>query len=342
LNGWSFLKQGGSCRVKIYTLFFIVSAMTILIAAGLFSVQAGEGDNWQAMHPEWLWCDGFETQDTLTVNYQDVSSNGMSIVTGEAFEGMHSLRQTYIQGQVDAGWIIRVNNSGFPDHVFMRWYHKFEAGFQGFPPKMARIRYRLRSGDWSSPYAVHCWLETDGILALDVAATNSTQANSVGWLPIARSSFSFADAKKIGKWICFEMEVKLNTPGATDGLYRLWADDSLIVERTAVDLCGATTFKINEMMLDCYWNEGSPKAQSRYYDNLVISKQKIGPVTGMAVRKSVREVRSLSRAQSHCSIVVANRRRTALISGEQVYDIRGQQMRNDQVRPNEIYVSIKR
>jgi hypothetical protein len=98
LNGWSFLKQGGSCRVKIYTLFFIVSAMTILIAAGLFSVHAGEGDNWQAMHPEWLWFDGFETQDTLTVNYQDVSSNSMSVVTGEAFEGTHSLRQSYAQG----------------------------------------------------------------------------------------------------------------------------------------------------------------------------------------------------------------------------------------------------
>ena len=54
--------------------------------------------------------DGFESQDTLAVNYQDVSVNGMSVVTGEAFEGTHALRQIYTQGQVDAGWIIRVNN----------------------------------------------------------------------------------------------------------------------------------------------------------------------------------------------------------------------------------------
>ena len=29
-------------------------------------------------------------------------------------------------------------------------------------------------------------------------------------------------------------------------------------------------------MLDCYWNSGSPKEQSRYYDDLIISENKIG------------------------------------------------------------------
>jgi hypothetical protein len=309
----------------------VYGIVIIMITACFSGILAGESDNWQANHPAWLWCDGFESGDALTVNYQDVSTNGMSEVTGEAFEGTHSLRQTYTQGQVDAGWIIRVNNSGFPDHVFMRWYHKFEAGFQGFPPKMARIRNRLRSGDWSSPYAVHCWLETDGVLALDVAATNSTQANSAGWLPIARTSFSFANAKNIGRWICFEMEVKLNTPGAADGLYRLWADDSLIVQRTNVDLRGSLTNKINELMLDCYWNGGSPKAQSRYYDNFVISTQKIGPVASTTVCRSSRKVFSRNRTSSRCSIVLADRR-SFIHSGEQVFDIRGRQLRSDWVR----------
>jgi hypothetical protein len=50
----------------------------------------------------------------------------------------------------------------------------------------------------------------------------------------------------------------------------------LIVERTGVDLRGKMKNKINEVMLDCYWNGGSPKAQNRYYDNFVISTKKIG------------------------------------------------------------------
>jgi hypothetical protein len=315
--------------------------VTLMILALLAPARAGECDNWQADHPDWLWCDGFESGDALSVNYQDVSANGMAVVAGEAFEGSHSLRQSYATGQVDAGWIIRVNNAGFPDHVFMRWYHKFEAGFSGFPPKMARIRYRLRSGDWSSPYAVHCWLETDGVLALDVAATNSTQANSAGWLPIARTAFSFADAKNIGRWICFEMEMKLNTPGSADGLYRLWADDSLIAERAGVDLRGSLTNKINEIMLDCYWNGGSPRAQNRYYDNLVISSQRIGRTAGMAVLENGRTTFSRSRALSPCAVFIVDRG-SALKLHDPVFDIRGNQVRREHVRARGIVISVTR
>lgn len=331
------MKGTNGMETRSRPLFY---GIVIMVTAFNFSqINAGECDNWQVNHPDWLWCDGFESGDTLTINYQDVSTNGMSVVAGEAFEGTHSLRQSYTQGQVDAGWIIRVNNSGFPDHVFMRWYHKFEAGFQGFPPKMARIRNRLRSGDWSSPYAVHCWLETDGVLALDVAATNSTQANSAGWLPIARTAFTFADAKNIGRWICFEMEVKLNTPGATNGLYRLWADDSLIAERINVDLRGSTTDKINEVMLDCYWNGGSPKPQSRYYDNFVISTQKIGPVVTASVSRNITKISLRSAAQLRCLIVTD--RRSPLISGESYFDIRGKKLHNDQVLPARIVIGVK-
>jgi hypothetical protein len=53
-----------------------------------------------------------------------------------------------------------------------------------------------------------------------------------------------------------------------------------------VDLRGTTTQKINEVMLDCYWNGGSPKPQNRYYDNFVISTKKIGPYKGAGSIKS--------------------------------------------------------
>ena len=226
---------------------------------------------------DWIWHDGFEDGEELTSKYEDVSTNGLSVSDTDAFSGTHSLEQHYEQGQVNAGWLIKVNNDGFPDHVFARWYHKFEDGFAGFPPKVARIRYRPRSGDWKSIFAVHFWIE-DGEVVADVLARNSSQANDAGWLPIARSGFFLDDPENAGRWICFEMEVKLNTPGETDGLYRFWADDELIVERTGVDLRGNTNYKINEIMLDCYWNGGSPKAQNRYYDDFVISTSKIGPI----------------------------------------------------------------
>lgn len=226
-----------------------------------------------------IWQDDFEDGEPLSDKYEDVSDIGMSVSTTDAFNGSHSLQQTYQIGQVGAGCVIKYRVAGFPDHVFMRWSHKFETGFQGFPPKMARIRYRDRS-TWSSPMAIHCWIDTSteygGTVNLDVNAEDSTQANSTGWLAVARSGFSFADPQNIGRWICFEMEVKLNTPGQTDGLYRLWIDDVLSVERLNVDLRGNQSYSLNECMLDCYWNGGSPKVQSRFYDGFALATSKIG------------------------------------------------------------------
>lgn len=260
--------------------FIIPIFLALLVTAGFFPLNSSECDNWEQEHPEWLWCDDFENNTNLSDNYQDVSTNGMSITADEAYQGTHSLCQHYTVGQVDAGWISRIDDTGYPDHVFMRWYHKFEDNFEGFPPKMARIRYRHHSGDWTTIFAVHCWLENDGHLALDVYASNSSQANSSGWLPIAVTPFTFSEPENIGTWICIEMEMQLNTSAETDGAYRLWIDDTLITERLNVDLRGSTQDKINEFMLDCYWNDGSPQEQNRYYDNLVISTQKIGPCSG--------------------------------------------------------------
>ncbi len=237
----------------------------------------GTGDDRWENNPEWLWFDDFEDETDLSRNYHDYSNNGFEVTDADAFSGSRSLRQSYTSGQDDAGWIMRYREDGFPSHLFVRWYHKFEEGFIDFPPKMARVRHRSHS-NWSSPFEVHCWIE-DGKVVSDIKATqSSTQGNSSGWLPKAISNFSFNDPGNVGRWICFEMEVRLNDPGQQNGIHRIWADDDLIVEQTGLDIRGSDELEINEVMLDCYWNGGSPANQSRYFDNFVISSKRIGQV----------------------------------------------------------------
>lgn len=243
-----------------------------------------ECDGWQDVHPEWLWCDGFEGQQTLQQKYDDVEANGLSQSEREAFSGTAALEQRYEPDQVNAGWLgWQVGDApgadGEPAHreYFIRWYHKFESGFEGIPPKMARIR-RIEP-NWNKRYSVLHWIDPSSSkweIVVDVHVPDSTQANSSGYLPVARSEFSYKDPANIGRWICHEMQVSNNTPGQQDGVYRVWADDNLVIERTGVDLRGATDGDLNEVMLDTYWNEGSPKAQSRFYDNFVISTERIG------------------------------------------------------------------
>ena len=56
-----------------------------------------------------------------------------------------------------------------------------------------------------------------------------------------------------------------------------WADGRLICDVQNDDLAsGYTDFTPNGMSWDCYWNGGSPRKQSRYYDDLVLSTEPVG------------------------------------------------------------------
>jgi len=251
------------------------------------TVYALECDNWRTAHPEWLHCDDFETQHDLSVNYYDISTNNFAVSADDKFEGQYSLRQHYDTGQVDAGWISwwycdtldTQRSVPCQDEIYFRFYHKFEDGFQGMPQKMARIR-NLGSG-WDKRFGIHHWVSEyngDYIIAADNYMPYSTQKVGGGndYMPIERSDYSFSDPANIGRWTCHEVYVKKNTPGQTDGAYTFWVDDVPIIEKINMDFIGSTSYNFNEIMLDTYWNGGSPIPQNRYYDNFVISSEKIG------------------------------------------------------------------
>ncbi len=239
------------------------------------SAYADECDNWQEQHPEWIWCDGFETEQDIAAVYDDYSTNGMSISSDDAFMGGYSLKQHYDAGQVDAGWISKFYCDALGgdygpcyNEIYMRWYHKFEQGFEGIPPKMARIT-SIGPG-WDKRFGVYYWVsqpdESPGYpIVADVEAYN-------GWLPIIKTDFLYSNPDNIGRWTCNEMRVKSGAGGG----YTYWADGVKIAERNNTNLNGPYNF--NNAMLDAYWNSGSPKSQDRYYDNLVISTKRIGCV----------------------------------------------------------------
>jgi hypothetical protein len=273
MEGWLLMLTGNRHTSRLMIL------IGILIALAVPGIQSqSECDEYPTMHPAWFWCDDFETQHDITVDYDDYSTNGFSVTTIDPFQGSYSLRQHYEQGQVEAGWISKfycdtLSSDYGPCHdtLYMRWYHKFEPGFEGLPPKMARIT-SIGAG-WDKRFGVHHWIENNVIVA-DVHAQFSSQANDAGWLATAYSNFDFR--QHIGEWVCLEMMVKKNTPGQSDGAYIFWANDTVIINRSDVDLVGSTSYNFNNAMLDAHWNDGSPKAQNRYYDNLVISTERIG------------------------------------------------------------------
>ena len=252
-------------------IFVFITILYVKTAAG------SECETWVTRHPEWIWCDDFESNGELEDRYEDVSLNGLSQSEESSFDGVISLRQSYEVGQVSAGWVIKVADQGFPDHIFVRWYHKFGPGYVSVPPKMARVGYRQRFGSWDTIFRVNAWsISASGELTADVVAQNSSQTES-GWLPLRRSGYS--SLEHLGEWVAIEIELNLNSPGEADGYYRFWVNDELVIEVQDVDLRGNTTDRTNEVMLDGYWNGGSTGSLVRYFDNFVISSQKIGLYT---------------------------------------------------------------
>ena len=89
-----------------------------------------------------------------------------------------------------------------------------------------------------------------------------------------------------GEWVCLEFMVKLNDAGQSNGEFWLWKNEVVIAQFTDYNYLGAyNAYGINMIMLEDFMgtpdadypnNIGPPKLQYRYYDNFVVSTQRIG------------------------------------------------------------------
>ena len=108
---------------------------------------------------------------------------------------------------------------------------------------------------------------------------------NLSWTGGQRIPIPFFDADHVGQWYCIEMRVKLNDPGKSNGIFEVWVDDILQVSLTAMNWIGSCEvgpgkfYGINAFYLENYCNNGVEGNQVRYFDNLVISREKIGMAT---------------------------------------------------------------
>ncbi|MFH1068001.1 MAG: hypothetical protein V1794_00135 [Candidatus Glassbacteria bacterium] len=248
--------------------------------------------------------ESFESIPSLDRSFHDLGTdNGrFRIENGEALSGGRALVQTYIpltqytaaEDPGSAGWAWRMfgdspyGSSLIPadqKHPFTtivaRWYHKFAEGFQPrdgkyFPPKMARLRC-FTPDNWSGMYSIYFWIGgEDGHLSIE-RKTDLPQAHR-DWQPNFEADFRFSDPVNVGRWIHFELRLELGQGTRADRV-QAWADGLLVCDVAGDDLAaGWREFTPNGMAWDCYWNGGSPVEQSRYYDDVMLSTERVGPL----------------------------------------------------------------
>ena len=201
--------------------------------------------------------------------------------------------------------------------IYARFYFKCDENWDfGGADKLSRIT-SIQGRDHSQSMIAHLWsggeghkyLRLDPASGIDITGGNA-QSRRNGAIPMTNSKListkyndfpnlswnlirtgerqidiPFFDKDHVGKWYCIEMRVKLNDPGVSNGIFQVWVDDVLKSSHTNLNWIGKCEVGpgklngINAFYLENYCNNGVKGTQVRYFDNLVISREKIGMAT---------------------------------------------------------------
>jgi len=262
-----------------------------------FDCMAVECNDWQNIHQEWIWCDDFENDSSLENNYFEVvRANGRFGVAQEnAFDGNSSLKATYIPGSLQAGNVkfsfgktlvapTRYTVEKF-NEIYWRFYVLHEAGWLGNPAKLTRAMV-FSKPDWSQAAIGHLWensslgLKLDpasGVVGSSVVTNGYNDFNNLTWLGGIAGNLEIYAQENTNKWHCIEVHMALNTSSQANGIFEFWINDTLQGARNDLNWRGSyTDYGINAIFLENYSNNSVPQEQSRFIDNFVVSRERIG------------------------------------------------------------------
>jgi hypothetical protein len=194
---------------------------------------------------------------------------------------------------------------GEQEHLFYRYYLKYSTSFRdatacdggkhpGFagPTNLAGNSGAAVDGTngWSlrGHYTLNCD-RNNPIYPRVVLGTYAYHADMTGlygdgWNWIGKGDAGLAE---LGKWMCIEGELKVNTPGVRDGLLRTWVNGRLAFEKKGVYLRAKPPYQVpGKLGIQKFWgtmHHGGKrpfgKEVSVWMDQTVVAKQRIGCVS---------------------------------------------------------------
>jgi len=267
------------------------------------ALSAAECENWQTEHPEWIFCDDFESGDPLvaTGRYFEYTDNDGDFIPldGVGLDGSTGMRVLWQAGEVDAGSLkvaFGRNPNGYMDNgirptedfgeIYYRMYLRMQPGWTGSPAKLSRATVFYSASDWSQAMIAHIWSDDAEHLIIDPVScvsggtpvcTGYNDFGNMDWLGIGTGTTPLFATSNSGTWYCIEAHVRLNNSGAANGVQEFWIDGNLEVRSDTLDFVGTYhDYAINAVFFENYWNVGSLQEQERYFDNIVISTEPIG------------------------------------------------------------------
>ena len=292
--------------VALVSLLFIYVA---IIAAGSVQVKSlsiGKDCFSCATAPSGtIFCDDFENDTPLSERYFEYDDNNGDFkrTAGVGRDGSAGMRIIWQKGEVAAGSLKKSigrvpgtylgRNAVQPEKDFKEIWWRIDVRTQpgwtgGGADKLTRATVFVDSG-WSQGLIAHVW-SSGNYLVIDPASgidengkLKSTRYNDFAhlrWLGNKKGTTDLFSDANAGKWYCVTAHIKMNTPGLPDGVFEYWIDDVLQAASYNLNWHGDWNAKhdgymINAVLFENYWNNGSPKLQERYFDNLLISSEPI-------------------------------------------------------------------
>jgi Big-like domain-containing protein len=278
----------------------LADTSTVTISATTPPPSAAECANPQ---PGWIWCDDFE-QDRLAGYFEYNSDNGSFVRAASVGRGgSYGMRVHFAAGQQSAGALhlafgktpdpyIRPVDAGTATYreLYWRMYVMNQPGWTGGGGDKLSRALIFASSTWAEAALAHVWSGSGSdanYLVLDPASGTDLQGNLVTtqyndfanlrWLGATRSGTPLFDAAHVGAWHCIEAHARLNDPNQSNGVFELWMDGALNARETSLNWVGTYgQYGFNAVFFENYWNAGSPQAQDRYFDDIVVSTAPIG------------------------------------------------------------------
>jgi len=174
--------------------------------------------------------------------------------------------------------------------LYWRLYVRDQPGWVGGAGYKLSRAMSFATPKWAQAMIAHVWggderdsvyLQLDPVRGTDGPGTLRTAGyNDFGhftWLGRKRGTTPLFDASHVGRWYCVEAHAALNDAGLANGVFELWVNGNLEAKETGLNFLGTFSgYGINAVFFENYWNKGAPATQERYFDNIVVSTQRIG------------------------------------------------------------------
>ena len=260
------------------------------------------GDVGIEKHPDVLFATGFESPIWITEwNYFDPRSTAEAVSedTSRMFEPFsgRALRVRLVKGKnlgLDLRYLFARGGKPEPEEIYFRYYLRFADDWNPYSDggKMPGIAGTYGRAGWGMR-------KSDGYNGWSVRGSFSSRPKadkSVAGLTAVGSYAYHADTDESGdhwgwnegpsgllennRWYSVEQYVKLNTPGARNGIFRVWIDGRQVAEKTNVRFRHTRDLKIESIWMDVYYGGVAPAPQDMtlFIDNVVIARRYIGPV----------------------------------------------------------------